>query len=74
MPFNPFKRERTLTELQEDDERLTSELSVARKRAMLRELEARQGRGSWKMYSDDGTKRGIPQSGWQRIWSWLKTH
>lgn len=69
-----FKREKTLTELQEEDDRLTSELSVTRKRALIKELEDRAGQGSWKIYSDDGTQRGIPPSGWRRIWSWLRTH
>lgn len=66
-----FKRERTLTELQEDDERLDTEVSVARKRALLRMLNARAGEGSWKSFSNDGTKRGIS---WDRVWAWLKSH
>ena len=69
MPF--FGKEKTLTELQETDERLETEVSVAKKRAMLRELEARAGAGSWKMFSDDGTKRGVNIS---RVWQWLKSH
>ena len=58
-------------ELEEEDERLDTEVSIAKKRAMLRELDARAGVGSWKTFSSDGTKKGID---FKRVWHWLKTH
>jgi hypothetical protein len=66
-----FQREKTLSELQEQDDRLDTELSIAKKRSMIKELEAKAGAGGWKMFSNDGTKRGIS---WGRVWDWLKKH
>lgn len=66
-----FRQPKTLAESQEEDERLTTEVSIARKRAMIRELERREGKGSWKMFSDNNKKSGINFS---RVWAWLKTH
>lgn len=66
-----FKREKTLTEMQDEDDRLESEVSVARKRALLAQLNARAGKGSWKMFSSNNKKSGIS---WGRVWAWLRTH
>ena len=66
-----FKRERTLTEIQDEDERLEAEIPVAKKRALLAQLTARAGKGSWKPFSSNGTLGGVD---WKRVWIWLKTH
>lgn len=64
-----FRRQKTLAELQDEDEQLDTTLSVARKKAMIKELERQQGRGSWRMFSDNGKASGI---NWQRIRAWLR--
>ena len=69
MPF--FKREKTLTEVQDEDDRLDTDVSIARKRALLAQLNARAGKGSWKMFSNNNKKSGIS---WSRVWAWLRTH
>lgn len=68
---NPFKSKPSLEELQQRDEYASVELSLAKKKALIKELEARGGRDKWKEMSDDGTKKGIQ---WNKIVSWLKTH
>ena len=67
----PFGKNKTLTELEEDDDRLDSELSIAKKRSMIKQLEERGGQGSWKAFSSDGKKSGIS---WSSVWNWLKHH
>lgn len=62
---------KSLSDLQEEDDRLTTELSVARKRALIRRLEEVGGQGSWRMFSGDGTKRGVDFSAVKR---WLREH
>ena len=66
-----FRRQKTLAELQEENEVLDTQLSVAQKRAMINRLEAQMGKGSWRLFSDNGSKSGINFS---RIWHWLKSH
>lgn len=66
-----FKSKPSLTELQEQDEYLTAEVSVRKKQAMIKQLERRMGKGSWKIFSSDGTHKGIS---FERIRNWLKTH
>lgn len=66
-----FGGKKSLTQLQEDDDRLTTEVSIAKKRALIRRLEVVGGQGSWKMFSSDGTKKGIS---FDRVKNWLKTH
>ncbi len=68
---NPFAPKKSLSDLQEEDEVLDVKLSVAKKKAMIAEIEHREGKGSWKMFSRDGTKKGIS---FERIKSWLKSH
>jgi hypothetical protein len=68
---NPFKSKPSLEELQQRDEYASVELSLAKKKALIKELEARGGRDKWKEMSDDGTKKGINFS---RIIAWLKSH
>ncbi len=64
-----FKSKPTLSELQEEDEYKSVQLSVARKNAMIAELE---GKGKhWQDFSDNKKKSGI---NWSRIWAWLKSH
>ena len=45
--------------------------SLAKKKALIKELEARGGKDKWKEMSDDGTKKGLNFS---RIIAWLKSH
>ncbi len=67
--FDSFKSKPTLSELQEEDDRLTTELSVARKKALKAELEAR-GKNI-KDFSSNGKSSGIS---WRGVLNWLKTH
>jgi hypothetical protein len=67
----PFGKTKTLTELEEDDDRLDTELSIAKKRAMIKQLEERGGEGSWRAFSSNGKKSGLD---WKAIWHWLRTH
>jgi len=57
---NPFKSEPSLEELQEREERVTTQLSIAQKEALIKQVEA-QGR-KWEHFSEDGTKSGINYS------------
>ena len=67
-----FKRRKSLDELQDEDEQLDAELSVAQKKATLRELNQRTGQTqSWKLFSDNGRQSGI---NFNRIVAWLKVH
>ena len=66
-----FKRHKTLAELQEEDEYLDTEVSVTRKKAMIKALNARMGKGSWRLFSDNGKKSGL---NWGRIKNWLKSN
>jgi hypothetical protein len=66
-----LKSKPPLEELQRRDEYAEVELSLAKKKALIRELEARGGKDKWKEMSDDGTKKGINFS---RILGWLKSH
>lgn len=45
------KNSKSIESLEEEAERLDSELSVAEKRALLRELESKFGKGAWKWFS-----------------------
>ncbi len=42
------KRPKTLAELDEEGELLDAELSVAQKRATIKQLEAKVGKGGWR--------------------------
>ncbi len=65
-----FKRHKTLADLEEEEEQLDTEISVAKKRAMLREVDSRMGKGGWRKFSDNGKKSGI---NWARVWAWLRS-
>ena len=66
-----FAQKKSLEELQEEDEGLTTDVSIAKKRALIRELEAREGTGSWKMFSENGKRSGVD---FRKIWAWLRAH
>jgi hypothetical protein len=66
-----LKSKPSLEELQRRDEYAEVELSLAKKKALIKELEARSYQGKWKEMSDDGTKKGINFS---KILAWLKSH
>lgn len=74
MTPNPFKKQKSLAELEEESERLEGEdknlgveLSIAQKRVAIVELKKR---GLTPKHFGD-TAVGAT---WSRIWSWLKTH
>lgn len=74
MTMNPFRKEKSLSELEEENERLEGEdrnlgtqLSIAQKKMAIAELKKRGL--SPKHFGD--TALG---STWKRIISWLKTH
>jgi len=62
-----FKQNQTLAELEEQDEKLDVELSVAQKRAAIAQLKQR---GLSPQHFGDTAK----PSTWQRIIDWIKTH
>lgn len=64
---NPFKEEPSLEELQEREERVTTQLSIAQKEALIKKVQA-EGR-RWEEFSRDGTKSGI---NYERIMAWLR--
>ncbi len=64
---NPFKPKPSLAELQEEDEYLSTEVSIAEKRAMIKELHNRGMKP--KDFSSNGKASGIS---WTRIKNWLK--
>lgn len=66
---NPFERQKTLAELQEEDEIRTTELSIAKKEALISELRARGAH--WQQFSVDGTKKGVS---WEKVKAWIKAH
>ena len=66
---NPFAHKPTLEELQERNEYADQELSLAKKKALMRELE--QKGGDWHTMTDNGKKNGISFS---RVINWIKTH
>jgi len=55
---------KSLEELEEEDGKLDVEVSVARKRAMIKALEKREGKGSWRLFSTNGKLSGL---NWTRI-------
>lgn len=65
------KRERSLSEMEEQEERLDAEISVMRKQQVLKELKQKGGTGLWRHFSTDGTKAGI---NFRAVINWLKTH
>lgn len=66
---NIFKREKSLTELEEEREHEESEVSLLRQKVLRRELESRMGKGSLKYFKgEDG------QTAWSRVYNWVKSH
>lgn len=66
------ERHKTLDELEEEEGRLDTEISVARKRLMLRAIDRRMGRkGSWRLFSENGKLSGFSPS---RALNWLKNN
>ncbi len=70
----PWKREKSLAELQEEDERKSVVLSIrskdaeiAEKESALRQLKAQYGSGFAQAFKDDNGKWA-----WNRIFSYLK--
>jgi hypothetical protein len=54
---NPFKTEPTLEQLQDKEERLSIQVSIAEKESMIKKLEAQNKR--WQEFSNNGKKSGI---------------
>ena len=59
-----LKRHRTLEELEEENQEAEQELSLAKKRALIKRLEQHRGKGAWRMFTSTGNKSGID---WQRL-------
>lgn len=64
---NPFKQEPTLAELQERDERVSLELSIAQKQALIKQVEAKGKQ--WQQFSNNGKKSGLD---FNKIRAWLR--
>ena len=54
-----FHQEKSLAELEEEDEALDTKLSLTRKKAMIKEAERQLGKGGWRMFSDNNKMSGI---------------
>ena len=65
------RREQSLSEMEEQEERLDAEISVMRKQQILKELKQKGGTGLWKRFSTDGTQSGI---NFRSVIRWLRTH
>jgi hypothetical protein len=63
-----FKGDPSPEELEARDERLSTELSIAKKRALIAELNKREK--DWRDFSKDGTKAGIS---WEKIMAWFRS-
>lgn len=66
-----FKHPKSLSELQEEDETLSTEVSIEQKRALMRKLKQEYGEGAIKAFSDNGKASGF---NFRRAWQWLKSH
>lgn len=64
---NPFKQEPTLAELQEKEERVSLQLSIAQKEALIKKVEM-QGK-QWQQFSSNGKKSGV---NFDKIRAWLR--
>jgi hypothetical protein len=64
---NPFKTEESLEQLQEREERVTLQLSIAQKEAMIKQLEAKGKQ--WQHFSTNGKKSGIS---FEKVRAWLR--
>jgi len=63
---------KSLEELEEEDGKLDVEISVARKKAMLKAVDAKMGqKGGWRILSSNGRLRGL---NWDRVRNWLRTN
>jgi len=66
-----LQNKKSLDELQEEDEQLTTEVSISKKRAIIKRLKEEYGGNYITAFSDNGKKSGFS---WQRALEWLKTH
>ncbi len=66
-----FEHKKSLGELQEEDEQLTSEVSIAEKRALIKKMKMEYGESATKDFSDNGKASGFNVS---RALHWLKHH
>ena len=66
-----FGHKKSLDELQEQDEHLTTEVSIAEKRALIRKMNQEYGQNAVRDFSDNGKASGFNVS---RAIQWLKTH
>lgn len=63
---------KTLEELEEEEGRLDTEISVARKRVILRAVDNKMGqKGGWRLFSDNGKMSGFNLS---RAIHWLRNN
>ena len=68
MNLNPFKSQKSLEVLEEENDRQELELSIAQKKALIAKLKAR---GADPNHFKDGKKKGF---NFGAITNWLKTH
>lgn len=66
---NIFKREKSLTELEEEREHEESEVSLLKQKVLRRELEQKMGKGSLRYFKGEDGK-----TAWSRVYAWLKSH
>lgn len=64
---NPFSEEPSLEELQAREERVSTQLSISQKEALIKRVEA-EGR-KWEDFSNNGRKSGIR---YEKIMAWLR--
>jgi PAB1-binding protein PBP1 len=64
---NPFQQEPTIEELQEREERVQLQLSIAQKEALIKQVEAKGKQ--WQQFSANGKKSGI---NFDKIKAWLR--
>lgn len=59
-----FGESKTLDELESESETMDAKISLAKKRALLKQVTKRHGKGGWKLFSSTGTKSGID---WDKV-------
>jgi len=59
-----FGSNKTLDELENEQEEMDAKLNLEQKKAKLKQIEKRYGKGGWKMFSNSGTKSGID---WDKV-------
>ncbi len=66
-----LKADKSLAEMEEEIEYAKTKKELLQESVAIRQLEEKMGKGSWKLFSSDGTRKGFSL---QKAWTWLKTH